>query len=51
MDEILLAFVKDNLVTISLALAVLKAIAEETPWAIDNKILQIFTEFFNRKKA
>lgn len=49
MDELLLAFVKDNFVTITLALGVLKAIALETPWAIDDKIIQIFTEFSKRK--
>lgn len=50
MDEILLEFVKNNLVTIGLVLAILKAIALETPWAVDDKILQIFSEFIGRKK-
>lgn len=49
-DEILLTFVRENLVTISLALGVLKLVANETPWAIDNEILQIFTKFLGRNK-
>ena len=51
MDEILLAFVKDNMVTIGLILAVLKIIAQETPWAVDDKILAIFTGFFGRNSG
>jgi hypothetical protein len=50
MDEFLLAFVKDNLVTLGLALAILKAVAKATPWAVDDEILQILTGFLGRKK-
>ncbi len=50
MDDLLLAFVKENLITISLVIAVLKVIAVETPWAVDDKIVAIFTNFLNRKK-
>lgn len=50
MDELLIAFMKDNLVTLGLALALLKAIAKATPWAIDDEILQIFTRFMERKR-
>lgn len=51
MDELLLEFAKDNMVTIGLVLAVLKVIAQETPWAADDKILAIFTGFFGRKNG
>jgi len=51
MDEILLGLIQENLITISLVLAALKAIAKETPWAIDNRILEIFTGFLNRTKG
>jgi len=50
MDVLLVEFIKENLITISLVLAVLKAIAKETPWATDNRILEIFTGFLNRTK-
>ncbi|MBC8179980.1 hypothetical protein H8E88_02540 [candidate division KSB1 bacterium] len=50
MDDWLLNFIKENIVTLSLVFAVLKVIAKETPTAVDNKILQIFTGFLNRKK-
>jgi hypothetical protein len=50
LDAILLAFLKENMLTVGLFLAFLKVLANETPWAIDNKILQIFTEFRNRNK-
>lgn len=50
-DEILLTFVRENLVTIGIALGVLKVIAKETPWAIDDEIIQIFTKFLGRNNA
>ena len=50
MDELLLAFVKENLITITLVLGILRVAANETPWAIDNKIIQIFTKFLDRNK-
>lgn len=50
MDAWLLDFMKENLVTLGLALAVLKAIARATPWAVDDEILQILTGFLGRKK-
>jgi hypothetical protein len=50
MDELLLAFVRDNFVTLGLLLAILKTIARATPWAIDDEILQILTGFLGRKK-
>jgi len=50
MDALLLEFVKENLVTLGLVLAMLKVVAKETPWAIDDKILQILTGFIGRKK-
>lgn len=50
MDQLLLSFIQENIVTLGLALAVLKAIAKATPWAIDDEILQILTGFVGRKK-
>jgi hypothetical protein len=47
-DEIILNFIKDNLVTIGITLAVLKEIARETPWAADDKIFQILTGLVSR---
>lgn len=50
MDDWLLNFIRENMISISLIIAVLKIIAQETPWAADDKILQIFTGFLNRDK-
>jgi hypothetical protein len=50
MDVLLLEFIRDNLLTIGLVLAVLKEIAKATPWAVDDKIVQILTGFIGRKK-
>jgi len=49
MDALLLEFVRDNLVTLGLALAILKVIAKATPWAIDDEILQILTGFIGKE--
>jgi hypothetical protein len=49
MDALLLAFLRENVVTLGLALAILKAIARATPWALDDEILQILTRFRERK--
>jgi len=50
MDTIILEFMKENVITIPLALGILKAIAIETPWAADDKIIEILTGFFKPKK-
>jgi len=50
MDDILLAFIKDNMITIGIVLALLKVIAVETPWAADDKIIEILTGFIGKKK-
>jgi len=50
MDTWLLEFVKENLITIGLVLAILREIAAVTPWAVDNKIIQILTGFIERPK-
>jgi hypothetical protein len=50
MDVLLLEFIRDNLLTIGLVLAVLKEIAKATPWAVDDNIVQILTGFIGRKK-
>jgi hypothetical protein len=49
-DEMVLSFVKENLVTIGLVLWVLKEVARETPWACDDKIFQILTGMFEKVK-
>ncbi len=50
MDEMLLSFIKDNLITLGLILSVLKIIAIETPCAADDKIIELLTGFLNRRK-
>ena len=49
MDAWLLEFIKENMITMSLVLAALKVVAVETPWASDDKIIEIFTGFLKRK--
>ena len=49
-DSILLEFVRANLVTLGLVLAILKVIAKHTEWAVDDEIIQIFTNFLKRKE-
>jgi hypothetical protein len=49
-DEILLTFVRENLVTLGVVLAILKAVARATPWAVDDEIVQILTGLIGRKK-
>jgi len=48
-DTYLLEFVRTNIVTLSFIVAILKVIAIQTPWAIDDKIIEVFTNFLNRK--
>jgi len=48
-DAYLLEFVRTNIVTLTLVVAVLKVIAMHTPWAIDDKIIEVFINFFKRK--
>jgi len=50
MDDILLVFIKDNLIVLGLALALLKAVAKATPWAVDDEIIQMLTGFIGRNK-
>ena len=49
MDEILLKFVGENWVSITLILAVLKVLAAATPWATDDKIISIFTKMVTKR--
>ena len=42
MDELILEFIQGNFITVSIIIAVLKMIAKETPWATDDKIIEIF---------
>lgn len=44
-------FLTDYSLLIVLGLGVLKVIAKATPWAADDEILQIFTNFFNKTKS
>ena len=46
-DPILLDFVQGNAITIGLVFAILKVIAKNTPWAVDDEIVQILTGFFS----
>ena len=50
-DAWLLPFIRENLVSLGLFLALLKAIAKKNPWALDDEILQILTGFVNRKQV
>lgn len=47
MDDIILAFIKDNLLTITLALMLIQGIAKITPGKIDDKIGDLFSDIFN----
>ena len=47
MDEIILTFIKNNLLTITLALMLIQGIAKITPWPIDDKIGELFSDIFN----
>jgi len=49
-DSIIIKFIRTNIVTISIIVAILKVIAIETSWAIDDKIITIFTNFLKRKE-
>ena len=51
MDAWLLEFAKENMISIGLALSILKIIAIETPWAADDKIIKILTGFLGRNKT
>jgi hypothetical protein len=48
MDSWLLDFIKENVITMSIILAILKVIAIETPWAADDKIIEILTGIFKK---
>ena len=50
MDQILLQIIQENIITIGLVLAILKTVAKETPWAMDDKIVEILTGFLKRQK-
>jgi len=51
MDQILLQIIQENIITIGLVLAILKAVAKETPWAVDDRIIEILTGFFKNRKV
>jgi len=48
-DVILIAFIKNNFITILLVLSVLKVIAGATPWATDDKIIELLIGWMKRK--
>jgi len=47
MDDTLLRFLKDNIITLYVGLTLLKGIAMATPWAKDDKIIQLFDTAYN----
>jgi hypothetical protein len=50
MDDMLLAFVKDNLVTIGLVLYFLNGLARLTKWDKDDKIVALLSGMFSLVK-
>ena len=50
MDPIVMEFLSKNYLTIMGILYVLQIIAKETPWAADDKIVQIFLGWMKRRK-
>ncbi|HUV77064.1 MAG TPA: hypothetical protein VMW06_03295 [Desulfobacterales bacterium] len=50
LDPIVIAFVKNNLVTIGLFLGFLKGLAKITPGTTDDKIATLLTNLFNSVK-
>lgn len=51
LDAILISFIQENVLTIGLALSILKLIAKETPWALDDKIINLFIGMFKTKNG
>ena len=49
-DSNLAQFLTDYSLVILLGIGVLKVVAKATPWAVDDEILQIFTNFVDTKK-
>ena len=49
-DTYITEFITNNYITITLILGILKSIAIETSWAGDDKIVQIITGMFNKRK-
>ena len=47
MDDALLAFVKDNLITIGLVLYFLNGLAKLTKWDKDDKVVDLLSGMFN----
>jgi hypothetical protein len=47
MDDALLAFVKDNLITIGLVLYFLNGLAKLTKWDKDDKVVALLSGMFN----
>ena len=41
LDAVVLAFIKNNIITVSIGWAALKGLAAATPWNVDNKILSM----------
>ena len=48
MDQMLLEFMKENMLTIGLVLSILKVIAIATPSAVDDKIIELLTKYTAR---
>jgi hypothetical protein len=50
LDPIVLGFVKNNFITIGLALMFLKGLAQVTPWKWDEKIVDLISAMFTTLK-
>lgn len=51
LDVYVLGFIRDNLVTISLALMLLKGLAQMSSWTWDEKLVKIFVGMFNTVRS
>lgn len=51
MDTVLLKFISENILTITVFLGLLKGLAKITPWAGDDQVVQVFTGAFDKIKG
>ena len=51
LDQWLILFIKNNWMTATAALGVLKIIAVDAKWATGNKIIELLTGFLPKKKT
>lgn len=50
LDKYLWAFLENNYAVATIIVMCLKVLAKHTPWAADDEIVQIITNFLNRKE-